>query len=442
MKKIVVCQYWTKNLSYAQYTQAINEKYCNDNGYIYHVETDTTKIKTGVKDRAFTWYKPILIKDVMDIYDPDYILFLDADAIVCDFSYKIEQFIDENFDIICTNDYGPSRLNAGVFIMKNNDWVKDFLVKWWDLCDELSGGSNNEIGFYKNGLWHDQTTFGILMDRIPDVNSHISIISNYVLNGREFRDSRNKNFIFHAFSFGLLKNRTIDAAYYYLFDLPRPITNDLSDICDNYLTDKNYEHNYIRMIYSDLFLPLQKDIKTFIEIGIGHGSSIEMWRDYFVNSKVVGVDLYLETALDYFSTKKMDRIDLIKMDQSSPEELDKFSELYSNVDVILDDGSHKMYDQQITFAKLFKMLKSGGIYILEDLHTSIEAPLPEKSWLNWGDGTKTLTLNMLEEFVNTGILKSDYLTSEEMEYLNQNIKSVDIFRNRPEWSITSVIIKK
>ncbi|MEN6294434.1 MAG: hypothetical protein ABFD07_20765, partial [Methanobacterium sp.] len=90
MKKIVVCQYWTANLSYGEYTFGINEKYCKDNGYIYHVETDTEKIIKGVGDRAFTWYKPKLIIEVLEKYNPDYIMFLDADAIVCDFSRKIE----------------------------------------------------------------------------------------------------------------------------------------------------------------------------------------------------------------------------------------------------------------------------------------------------------------------------------------------------------------
>lgn len=441
-KKIVVCQYWTKNLSYGEFTYKINEKYCNDNGYIYHVEMDTQKIKKGIKDRAYTWYKPILIKDVLEEYNPDYILFLDADAIVCDYSYKIEEFIDEKYDIICTNDYGPSKINAGVFIMKNNEWVKNFLTQWWDLCDELTGGQNNEPGFYKNGLWHDQTTFGFLMDRIEDVSSHINIITNHVLNGREFRDLHNKNFIFHAFSFGMLKNRTIDSAYYYLFNMPKPVTNDLSDISDNYLTDKNYEHNYVRLIYSDLFKPLQKDLKTFIEIGIGNGSSVEMWRDYFTNAKVVGADLYLESAIAHFNNSSLERIELVKLDQSDSLQLDEFSKLYSDVDVILDDGSHKMSDQQITFVKLFKILKPGGIFIIEDLHTSLEVVMPEKSWLNWGDPTKTPTLKMLEDFIETGELKSDYLTDEEIEYLKENIKTAEVYRNRPDWSITSVIIKK
>jgi hypothetical protein len=101
-----------------------------------------------------------------------------------------------------------------------------------------------------------------------------------------------------------------------------------------------------------------------------------------------------------------------------------------------------MRDQQITLAKLFKMLKSNGIYVLEDLHTSIELKNNPNHWTNWGDINKTLTLDMLKDYQKTGKIVSDYMTQDEMDYLNENIKSVEIYQTSPDWSVTSVIIKK
>jgi hypothetical protein len=441
-KKIVIAQFFTTNLSYGKFTKEINKKYCDEKGYIYHLESDNNKIKTALEGRSPTWYKPKFINEVFELYNPDYILFLDADAIVCDFSYKVEDFIDSDYNIICTEDYGPSKLNAGVFIMKNSDWTKRVMNKWWETGNNLVGGPNNEMGFYKTGLWHDQTCFGHLMDIMPDSKTNIKLITNKVLNGREYKNNVDKNFIFHAFSYGMLPNRTIDKCYYDIFNIEIPDGEKLSDIVEYYDTDKHYEHNYLRLIYDDLFLPIRDEVKTFVEIGVNHGGSILMWRDYFKNSKVLGLDNNLPFCEEKLRDKNLDRIELINLDQSIPEMLETFANQYSDIDVILEDGSHRMHDQQITLAKLFKTLKSGGIYVLEDLHTSLEAPMPEKAWCGWGDSTKTLTLDMLNNFISTGKIQSDYLTEDEINYLNDNILSVEIYQNRPDWSITSVIIKK
>jgi hypothetical protein len=367
---------------------------------------------------------------------------LDADAIVVDGSYKIEQFIDSNFDCTVTEDYGPSTMNAGVILLKNTEWSKKFLQQWWDIANELEGPNGEPKGYYRHALWHDQTCFGYLYNNIPNYKSKIKIIDNKVLNGRFFRDSSTKNFIFHAFSYGNLFNRTLDIAYYDLFNLPKPYGNCLLDISINYNTDKHFEHDYFNLIYNSLFKEKQLHIKRFIEIWIAQGGSVELWRDYFKNAEIVGCDITLDLAKTYLGQHNLERIVLIELDQSSAENLEKFSQIYEDVDVILDDGSHKMKDQQITFAKLFKMLKTGGIYIIEDLHTSVEVAMPEKRIFDWGDPNKTTTLDMLRTYQQTGNIVSNYLTQEEMEYLTQNIQSIEIYSSRPNFSITSVIIKK
>ena len=131
------------------------------------------------------------------------------------------------------------------------------------------------------------------------------------------------------------------------------------------------------------------------------------------------------------------------MDQENRDDINNFlSKNNIEYDIILDDGSHRMHDQQITFAKMFKSLKPGGIFIIEDLHTSLEAVIPEKNWCGWGDPNKTITLNMLKEYQRNGKIISDYMTEDEMTYLNNNIESVEIYQSKPDWSITSVIKKK
>ena len=48
------------------------------------------------------------------------------------------------------------------------------------------------------------------------------------------------------------------------------------------------------------------------------------------------------------------------------------------VDIVLDDGSHHMHDVKSSFDYLYPILNVGGIYIIEDLHTSY--------WRRYGGG--------------------------------------------------------
>lgn len=443
MKNIAIAQYWTSNVSYAKYTEEINKKYCEENKYDYYIEKDDSKILNSLNGKAVTWYKPLFILDILENNNPDYILFLDADAIVCNFSYKIEDFIDEKHDIIVTQDHGPSKVNAGVFIFKNTEWTRKFLLEWWTSSSTIIGGVDNVPGYYSNALWHDQTCFGILMDKNLDYVNHIKIVNNNILNGREYKNIQDNNFIFHAFAYGGVKNRTIDLAYYDIFNIKERFTGDsLVEMAKHYDTDKQYEHNYFEIAYDDLFSPIKDSVNTFVEIGIAHGQSLLLWRDFFPNCNVIGLDIDVDNAKKRLENVDKTRIDFIQIDQSKEEELDIFSKKYTNIDVILDDGSHKMRDQQLTLGKLFKTLKPGGIYIIEDLHTSLEAVMPEKRIFNWGDPDKTLTLTILQDFEKTRKIQSDYINKEDLEYLTNNIESISISRNRPDWSITGIIKKK
>jgi hypothetical protein len=200
--KISVCQFYTSNVSYGEYAEKINSEYCLKNGYNYYVEKDSEKIKGKIVGRSFTWYKPHLILETFERFaDSDYILFLDIDAIFCNNNRKIEEFITDDSHIIMTNDYGPSLVNAGVMLLKKSDYVKQFLNEWWEICEQ-----NPQ---YKEGLWHDQTCIGLWYNKQNDV-SRFKIINNFDFNAREYNDER---FIFHAFSYGMFPNRTIDQIY-------------------------------------------------------------------------------------------------------------------------------------------------------------------------------------------------------------------------------------
>jgi hypothetical protein len=48
------------------------------------------------------------------------------------------------------------------------------------------------------------------------------------------------------------------------------------------------------------------------------------------------------------------------------------------VDVVIDDGGHSMVQQLATFAGMWPAVSDGGVYLVEDLHTSY--------WSEFGGG--------------------------------------------------------
>jgi hypothetical protein len=222
----------------------------------------------------------------------------------------------------------------------------------------------------------------------------------------------------------------------------------LSEISQLYPTDKDFTHNYYNLVYENALNPIKNKVKLLCEIGVGGifdwgdkkirpANSLKVWRDYFTNANILGLDI-----VKYPEISDMDRISIDWLDQSKKDLIIEYSNKLNNYDIIIDDGSHNVYDQHITLAYFFKSLKSEGIYILEDLHTSLEAGNSEKAWCEWGNAEMTLTLDMLKNFIKTGKIISNYISDEDKAYLEDQILSAEIYQSQPEWSITSVIIKK
>lgn len=192
-------------------------------------------------------------------------------------------------------------------------------------------------------------------------------------------------------------------------------------------TDKATFHKFCDF-YDEALNHLRKNDFNLLEIGVYHGESLRMWKSYFKKAMIFAIDI------DDMSTFDDDRIVTAICDQASRTTLcDCFAD--KTFGMIIDDGGHKMDQQQISFASLFGRLSQGGIYVIEDLHTSL--------WPGYRDNKpySSSTLHMLEHYEKKKVIESEYMTAEEMSYLNENISSVEIFRRTDE-SITSIIIKK
>ena len=155
-----------------------------------------------------------------------------------------------------------------------------------------------------------------------------------------------------------------------------------------------------------------------------------MWRDYFPNATIHGLDQDISQCKEFDRT----RIELHTADQSDRAQLEGFAWSRPDFDLIVDDGGHTMEQQQVSLGFLFPRVRPGGVYIVEDLHTSfLGAPFGVKD-----DGSNA-TIVLLEALSDRRELHSDYMTSEELAYLRAHVESCMIHGRK---SLTCVIRKK
>lgn len=139
----------------------------------------------------------------------------------------------------------------------------------------------------------------------------------------------------------------------------------IKELARKYKTDK-YSHGYTGY-YDSLFSTLRNKKINLLEIGVKDGASLRVWRDYFPNANIFGVDIDPTCTL-----RGPEEVKYLIGDQSDP----KF--LLYNVghkgpfNIIIDDGSHLMDDQILTLCTLFPFLARGGLYVIEDCHTSYQ----------------------------------------------------------------------
>jgi hypothetical protein len=193
-------------------------------------------------------------------------------------------------------------------------------------------------------------------------------------------------------------------------------------------------------------IPSNWEIYKYIEQDNPGGSS-RMWLKYFPNAKVFVMDNFsqvsendVERVINEVALSSNGRYTLFEGDQSIKHDLEKFAKkVEEEIDFLIDDGGHKMQQQQLSLATLFPRIKKKGLYAIEDLHTSEFNPGPK--WEVYPDRSNT-TLTMLQNYQKTGKIESIYMTEEETDYLQENIDFCKIWRSADGKSITSMLGKK
>lgn len=169
-------------------------------------------------------------------------------------------------------------------------------------------------------------------------------------------------------------------------------------------------------VYDKHFARYRNQPLLMVEIGVFHGGSLGMWKNYFgPNAKIVGVDI--NPRASQFAD---DQVDIVIGDQSDRAFLKRLRDQYPHIDILLDDGGHSMNQQIVTFEEMFHAVTDDGVYMVEDIHTSY--------WPEYGGG-----LNSPNSFIEYSKKLVDELNAWHVREWNDKERS---FVSREACSIT------
>lgn len=114
-------------------------------------------------------------------------------------------------------------------------------------------------------------------------------------------------------------------------------------------------------LYNRLFAPYQDKEIRLLEIGLWHGVSFQIWKDYFEKATLFGLDM----AIPNSSLLEIGKI--FFGNQSYKYFTDNVAKELKTLDLVIDDGGHWCDDQQVSFNSFWPCLNKGGMYIIEDL---------------------------------------------------------------------------
>ena len=209
--------------------------------------------------------------------------------------------------------------------------------------------------------------------------------------------------------------------------------SEIKEIGQKYNTDKFRDDVNYTSAYEKYFSPVRNENLKVLEIGVKHGAGLLTWKEYFNNSKIYGMDNWTKGFSSYKSViERLNKegITIFEGDQADIDDLKQLVELYGDFDIIIDDGGHTMLQQQLSFGFLFKYLKSGGIYVVEDLVTSywgFDRDQHKDFPSYFEDEDKITTLEYLKLLQKTGKSSNKFVSSEQNLYIEENFKQCEVF---------------
>lgn len=136
---------------------------------------------------------------------------------------------------------------------------------------------------------------------------------------------------------------------------------NLTELNKKFNTDKGGKHCYLEKYYQNKFDPIRETAKKILEIGVYEGASVRLWREYFSHADIYALEKLSKRA-GMFNGEP--RIHLVIGDSTDKK---SYIQIPHDMDIIIDDGSHRPEDQFATFQQSYPNLAVNGLYIIEDV---------------------------------------------------------------------------
>jgi predicted O-methyltransferase YrrM len=127
---------------------------------------------------------------------------------------------------------------------------------------------------------------------------------------------------------------------------------------------------FLLKFYKRLLFAMEEAPQSILEIGVKGGGSTALWKALFPSATVVGLDIDLQHWLT--ENRSPDEVIYVQGDQTDVVKLGEIVKQYGPFSIVIDDASHIGEEQAITMRCLLPHVRSGGFYVVEDIHACLK----------------------------------------------------------------------
>ena len=190
---------------------------------------------------------------------------------------------------------------------------------------------------------------------------------------------------------------------------------DLWNYFENNTGKKITKWKHYFPVYEKHFGLIRNKPIKILEIGVLNGGSLEMWRYYFPEATIVGIDIDPNCK-----QHEQEGINIRVGDQTNEKFLQSLIDEFGDFDLIIDDGSHHVNHVNKTFQFLFSKLANDGIYFIEDTHAAY-----------WSSHGGSITApesinNVAKEMIDS--INADHARGQKQpDYFTKNIRCMSVY---------------